>query len=68
LLLGETLETNGFVGAGMVLVAMVMALSQKKAQESSESRIQLIEEHSHDKSSELNSLAIEHQSTELSPK
>jgi drug/metabolite transporter (DMT)-like permease len=31
LLLGETFGTNGFVGAGMVLVAMFMALSQKKA-------------------------------------
>ncbi len=36
LLLGETFGTNGFLGAGMVLVAMLMALSQKKTQENSE--------------------------------
>lgn len=54
LLLGETFGTNGFIGAGMVLVAMFMALTQKKIQESSESIPQVIEENSPEKSSELN--------------
>ncbi|MDZ8241602.1 MAG: DMT family transporter [Nostoc sp. ChiQUE01a] len=68
LLLGETFGTNGFIGAGMVLVAMFMAVSQKKPQESSESIPQIAEEHSPEKiSSELNPLVIEPQSTELSP-
>ncbi|MDF5714164.1 MAG: DMT family transporter [Rhizonema sp. NSF051] len=68
LFLGETFGTNGFIGAGMVLVAMFMALSQKKAQQSSEAGLQPGEDHSPDSSGELNSRAIEGQSIELSPK